>query len=119
MKPLLRFGAALALAGFASLALAHAKLKHSIPANGANLAVPPSELRLTYNEAVEPAMSSVTVRGPEGKPVAIEKAVVSKQDDKVLSVPLPQLAPGAYRVEWSTMGHDGHATKGALSFTVK
>ena len=119
MKQLVRITASLALAAFASSAFAHAKLQTSTPANGATLSAAPSELRFEYNEAVEPAMSSVKLVGPDSKPVTTDKAEVSKDDDKVLLVKVPKLPAGAYRVEWSTMGHDGHHTKGTVSFTVK
>lgn len=119
MKHLIRISASLALAALASSAFAHAKLQNSTPANGATLPSVASELRLEYNEAIEPAMSSVKVLGPDSKPVVIEKAEVSKDDDKVLLVKVPKLPVGAYRVEWSTMGRDGHHTKGTVNFTVK
>jgi methionine-rich copper-binding protein CopC len=32
---------------------------------------------------------------------------------------VPTLAAGAYKAQWSTVGHDGHRVKGELSFTVK
>ncbi len=119
MKHLIRISASLAMAAFAVSAFAHAKLQSSIPANGATLSSAPGELRFEYNEAVEPAMSSVKVMGPDNKPVTVEKAEVSKDDDKVLLVKVPKLPAGAYRVDWSTMGHDGHHTKGTVGFTVK
>ena len=119
MKHLIKMSASLALAAFVSSTFAHAKLQNSTPANGATLSPAPSELRLEYNEAIEPAMSSVKVMGPDGRPVTIEKAEAAKNDDKVLVVKVPPLPAGAYRVEWSAMGHDGHHTKGTVNFTVK
>lgn len=119
MNHLIDIGATLALAVFASSACAHAKLQNSVPPNGATLSTAPSELRLQYNEAVEPAMSSVKVLGPDSRPVAVDKAEGLKADDKVLLVKVPRLPAGAYRVEWSTMGYDGHRTKGTVGFTVK
>ena len=119
MKHLIRISTSLALAAFGSSAFAHAKLQHSIPANGSTVSSTPGELRFEYNEPVEAAMSSVKVLGPDSKPVPVEKAEVSKDDGKVLLVKLPTLPAGAYRVEWGTMGHDGHHTKGTVSFTVK
>lgn len=119
MKHLARISALLAMATFTVSAFAHAKLQNSTPANGAALSSAPSELRFEYNEAVEPAMSSVKVMGPDNKPVTVGKAEVSKDDDKVLLVKVPKLRAGAYRVEWSTMGHDGHHTKGTVGFTVQ
>jgi methionine-rich copper-binding protein CopC len=34
-------------------------------------------------------------------------------------VPVSKLRAGSYRVEWSTMGRDGHHVKGDVRFTVK
>jgi methionine-rich copper-binding protein CopC len=119
VKHFIRISASLALAAFGSSAFAHAKLQNATPANGASLSSAPSELRFEYNEPIEPAMSSVKVMGPDSKAVTTDKATLSKDDDKVLLVKVPKLAAGAYRVEWSTMGHDGHRTKGMVGFTVK
>jgi len=109
--------AALALASAA--AFAHAKLQNSIPANGASVAPAPAELRLQYDEPVEVAMSTVKLTGPGEAPVAIDKVVADPSDDKTIVQPLPRLAAGDYRVQWTTMGHDGHHTKGEIRFTVK
>lgn len=119
MNQLVKVAAAIALALGASAVFAHAKLENSIPANGATVTSAPNELRLRYSEPVEQAMSSVKVMAADGSPVASEKAEVAKNDDKTLVVKLPALSAGGYRVEWSTMGHDGHHTKGNINFTVK
>jgi methionine-rich copper-binding protein CopC len=119
MKHLLKMTASLALALGTSSTFAHAMLQGSTPANGATLASSPGELRFAFNEPVEPAMSSVKVIGPDGSRVPAEKPAATKDDDKALLVRMPKLPAGAYQVEWSTMGHDGHHTKGALSFVVK
>jgi methionine-rich copper-binding protein CopC len=103
----------------ASTAFAHARLERSTPADGATVASSPAELRLQYNEPVEAAMSTVKLDGPSGAPVALDKATADKQDNRTLVVALPKLAAGDYRVDWATMGRDGHHTKGQLHFTVK
>jgi methionine-rich copper-binding protein CopC len=97
---------------------AHAKLQTSTPADGATVAAP-AELRLQYNEPVEAAMSAVTLTGPGGAAVAAGKPAADKADEKALVLSLPALAPGSYRVDWATVGHDGHRTKGEIRFTVK
>src|SRR5438067_1761414 len=100
-------------------AFAHARLQNSTPANGASVAPAPAELRLQYNEPVELAMSTVKMTGPGDAAVATDKAVADPSDDKTIVQPLPKLAAGDYRVQWTTMGHDGHHTKGEIRFTVK
>lgn len=116
MKKILAF-TALTLAS--ALAFAHARLQTSAPANGASVGPAPTELRLQYNEPVEVAMSTVRITGPGDAAVATGKVVADPGDDKTLVQPLPKLAAGDYRVQWTTMGHDGHHTQGAIRFTVK
>jgi len=100
-------------------AFAHARLQASTPANGASVGPAPTELRLQYNEPIEAAMSTVKLTGPGDATVATDKVVADPGDDKTLVQPLPKLAAGDYRVQWTTMGHDGHHTKGEIRFTVK
>jgi methionine-rich copper-binding protein CopC len=119
MKHLLRISVSLGMLAIASSAFAHARLQNSTPANDAVVSSAPTELRFAYNEAIEPAMSLVKLLGPDSKPVSIEKVEISQEDDKVLLVKVPRLLPGLYRAQWSTMGHDGHPTKGVIRFTVK
>jgi len=116
MKQTLTF-TALALAS--AMAFAHAKLETSTPAVGATVTPAPSELRLTYNEPVEVAMSTVKLTGPGDAAVTLDKVGGDPKDDRTLVQPLPKLAPGDYRAQWNTMGHDGHHTKGEVRFTVK
>jgi methionine-rich copper-binding protein CopC len=106
------------LAVAATGAFAHAKLQAAEPASGA--AVPaPGEVKLHFNEAVEPAMSTVTVTGPAKAAVEVGKPTGASGDAKTLVTTLPKLSAGEYRLEWSTMGHDGHHTKGEYRFSVK
>jgi len=102
-----------------ALAFAHARLQTSTPADGATVTAAPSELRLKYNEPVEVAMSTVKITGPGDTAVATDKVLADPGDDKALVQALPKLAPGNYRVRWSTMGRDGHHTRGEMHFTVK
>ncbi|MBV8501591.1 MAG: copper homeostasis periplasmic binding protein CopC [Paucibacter sp.] len=120
MKNLLTLSTlALATSLATSPAFAHAKLQSSNPADGAALATAPTELRLKYNEPVEIAMSSIKLIGPGNAAVVTDKIAADPRDDKALVQPLPKLAPGEYRVQWNTMGRDGHHTKGEIRFTVK
>jgi len=116
MKQFLTF-TAFALAS--AMAFAHAKLETSTPAVGSTVSPAPTEMRLTYNEPVEVAMSTIKLSGPGDAAIALEKVAADPKDEKTLVQPLPKLAPGDYRVQWNTMGHDGHHTKGEVRFTVK
>ena len=119
MNKFLRTAAALFTAAATSSAFAHAKLQKSEPENGSTVTTSPAALKLRYNESVEPAMSGVKFFGPGDKAVQAGKPVLAEGDDKTLVVPVPKLSSGDYRVEWSTMGHDGHHMKGEVRFTVK
>jgi len=110
------FGSALLVASTA--ASAHAKLQTSEPAAG-QAGPAPSVVKLHFNEAVEPAMSTVKVFGPADAAVEVGKPAGAEGDAKTLVSTLPKLTAGDYRLEWSTMGHDGHHMKGEFRFTVK
>jgi copper resistance protein C len=101
------------------LALAHAKLRTSSPADGAAVASSPAELRLQYNEPVETAMSTVKLTGPGEAAVTLDAVAGDPTDDKTLIQRLPRLPAGDYRVQWTTMGRDGHHTQGEIRFAVK
>ena len=100
-------------------ALAHGKLLSSDPANGSAVATAPVEIRMKFSEPIEIAFTSVKLLGPEAKEIATVKAQAGKEDARTAVVPLPGLAAGNYRAQWSTMGHDGHHVKGEIAFTVK
>jgi methionine-rich copper-binding protein CopC len=116
----------LALAGAAGLALsatgawAHPKLIGSLPAAGAVVSTGPSEIRLTFNEGLEPSLSGIDIKNQAGEKITLGKASLSPTDKKELVIPLPAaLADGTYSVEWHAVAADSHRVKGSYSFTVK
>ena len=119
MKSPVCASAALLLALAAPAAWAHAVLRDSDPPAGSTLAAAPKQIRLQFNEALEPAFASVRLTGPGGKEVVTGKAVVDKADGRTLVLPLPALEAGAYNAKWSAMGHDGHRMKGEVGFALK
>jgi copper transport protein len=114
--------AAMLLAAFGapSAALAHPTLVSSNPANGATLAASPAELVLVFSKSVQADLSSITLAGPAGTPVVVlGRPTQPAGSGKVLVARVPRvLAPGKYLVTWRAAGNDGHAVKGAFSFTV-
>jgi len=101
------------------MAMAHATLKNAAPAAGSVAEAPPKEIALTFNEAVEPAFSNITVADGAGKEVATEKAKVDEANPAILRLAVPGLSAGTYTVSWAVAGHDGHRRKGDFKFTVK
>ena len=108
-----------ALALWPALALAHAVLVKSVPAQRAALAEPPPRVELWFNERLEPAYSKASVTNEAGTQVDLRDVTVSAQDPRRLSLSLPALAPGRYTVSFRVLSVDGHVVESKLSFTVK
>ncbi|WP_423369500.1 copper homeostasis periplasmic binding protein CopC [Burkholderia sp. LMG 32019] len=110
-------GAILAAAPVA--ASAHGKLESATPATGSTVDTAPDTLRLTFNEDLEPAFSSVKVSDANGNAVTQDKAKVDAANPRVMTLAMPTLVPGAYTVQWAAMTADAHRTKGTYTFRVK
>jgi methionine-rich copper-binding protein CopC len=104
---------------FTSSAFAHAKLQSSDPEAGSTLDTAPKQVRLKFNEALEPAFSKIKVTGPQNNEIAVAGTTVDKADPTVMAAPLPALSTGEYHIQWTAMTHDGHKVKGDVTFKVK
>lgn len=100
-------------------AQAHAVLERAAPQAGSELQIAPKEIRLRFNETLEPAFSKIVLLDANNIAVALPKTVIAKTHSNVISSPLPLLKSGQYRVRWTTMTHDGHKVKGEYTFKVK
>jgi len=111
----------LALAGAVTLAapavaLAHASLVRSDPADGAVLATPPRVVRLLFDDTIrtQPGVRAVRNGGNSilgGRPRVL--------NDRTLVIPLaPGLRRGDYTVLWRALSDDGHAVAGIITFGV-
>ncbi|WP_027882753.1 copper resistance CopC family protein [Meiothermus rufus] len=146
MRFFLPIGATLALAG---VALAHAYLVSSSPADGAVLREAPSQVRLSFTEAVELRFSRFKVYPLEAPREALNnpqrlrmlaEALVAQvlplRDDEARRVDMglvtpgrtaenvqlalkPGLKPGAYVVMWQVLSVDTHTTRGFLLFVYR
>ncbi|RKP49480.1 copper resistance CopC family protein [Trinickia fusca] len=110
--------AALTLA-VAQLAHAHAYPTHQAPAAGSTVNTSQNEVIIDFDDALEPAFSSIAVTDAHGKSVTSGKAVFDPANAKRMSVRLAALAPGVYSVAWVAVAADGHRTQGHYTFTVK
>lgn len=97
---------------------AHAHPKSEVPADGATVAAPP-EVTISFDDALEPVFSSITVSDTQGHSVISTKADLDAVSHKILHLNLPVLAPGIYQVKWVAVSIDGHRTTGIYRFTVK
>ncbi|WP_246176589.1 copper homeostasis periplasmic binding protein CopC [Pandoraea soli] len=107
-----------AMAILSSNVWAHAHLKAASPADKASVSSP-SELDLTFSEALTLKFSGATLTGPDQKEVNLGDAMLM-DGGKMLMIGVPgKLAPGAYKVNWRALSVDGHKTSGTYTFTVK
>ena len=106
-------------AAVAAGAQAHAKITASEPAAQSELHGAPKHIRLTFNEALEPAFSKIALFEDNGAQVPLPKMARDPNAPKVLLSAVPALPPGQYRVRWSAMGHDGHKTRGEFAFRIR
>jgi methionine-rich copper-binding protein CopC len=92
-------------------------LDRAVPAVGSTVHVPPTEVRIQYTEALEPAYSTARVEDAGGATVSTA-AHVNPNEPSVLIVPLGPLKPGRYKVFWKVLSVDTHVTDGTFTFTV-
>ncbi|HKU00181.1 MAG TPA: copper resistance protein CopC [Paraburkholderia sp.] len=109
---------ALAFAGV-QLAWAHAYPTHRQPPAGSTVTAAQNTVVIDFDDALEPAFSSIDVTDAAGKSVISGKATVDSSNARRMSVALDPLAAGKYTVKWIAVAADGHRTTGHYSFTVK
>lgn len=94
-------------------AFAHARLTDSTPAANAGVKSP-GQIRLHFSEPLEPAFSGATLKDAAGKTIPASAAVGAAG----ITLIAPMLRPGAYTVEWHSVGHDTHRVSGHFTFKV-
>jgi copper resistance protein C len=102
----------------ATSAWANAFLDHAEPAVSSSVGVPPKEIKVWFTQELQPALSQIQLFDRHGKPVTQERATVDPTDPALLSLPVPAMRPGRYRVSWRVMSVDGHMTVGTFFFTI-
>jgi methionine-rich copper-binding protein CopC len=96
-------------------AFGHAKLLGTSPAMGEQLEHPPRQLTLNFNEAVQLGTLKLSTDGKD-VPLTLDRGAAAAPQ---VTVTLPTLAPGTYRVQWSALTvDDGHVVKGTFSFVI-
>jgi hypothetical protein len=98
---------------------AHAFLDHALPKVGSEVSPAPTEVKIWFTQAVEPAFSSIQVFSANGNEVDKKNTHVDKSDAHLLIVSLETVPPGTYKVEWKVVSVDTHRTHGDFKFVVK
>jgi copper resistance protein C len=107
-----------ALLGLVCTAAAHGVLERSDPRAGSTLRSAPSQVRLQFTGAIEPAYSRVHVLDGVGRRVDLGDSTVDPTNPALLRVSLPTLPAGRYKVAWRVLSVDSHLTEGDFTFRV-
>ncbi|MGH6822906.1 MAG: copper resistance CopC family protein [Methylocella sp.] len=100
-------------------AAAHSRLVKSDPSARAVIEKAPKELKLWFNEGVEPAFAKVWIVPAQGAQIPLTSRGDSA-DPKLLIVTLPNKLPaGPVNIGYHMLSVDGHTVDDKLSFTVK
>jgi len=109
-------GAAL-LSGISVTAVAaHVELITSSPAAGANLPTAPTNVTITFDDELDPDLSSFTVADASSVEVGAGEVDLTVADRNVMTGPVTITKPGVYTVTYRVAGVDGHQLEGSFSF---
>jgi copper transport protein len=98
-------------------AWAHANARGTDPPQGARLTVLLPSIRLWFDEAVVPEVSTLRLLDRAGKVVQEGPLKFTDPERKAAEFPLEKIEPGAYTVAWKVLSAvDGHVTRGAFAF---
>jgi methionine-rich copper-binding protein CopC len=103
----------------ANSVFAHAALVKSDPPRRAALAISPKHIQLWFNEKIEGAYASITVKDSQQNIVTTNNPETVADDPKSIVLSLPQLEPGRYMVHYRVMSVDGHVIESNFDFNVK
>ena len=99
-------------------AFAHAALLKTVPQASVTLSHAPSQVSLTYSEAVEPRFAIVSITDAAAHQESSGPPRRSAADPDTLIVPLKHVPEGWYLVYWRVISVDGHPVRGAFTFAV-
>jgi copper resistance protein C len=100
-------------------ASAHSRLVKSDPSARAMLATAPKELKLWFNEGVEPAVAKVWIVPAHGAQIPLTSRGDSS-NPRLLIVTLPDHLPaGPVNIGYHMLSVDGHVVEDKLVFTIK
>ncbi|HEY7847338.1 MAG TPA: copper resistance CopC family protein [Candidatus Limnocylindria bacterium] len=97
-------------------ASAHVEIVSSSPEAGDNLDTAPTEVVVTFNEELDPDLSTFTVTDADDNEVGSGEVDLTVADRNVLLGEVSISDPGVYTVSYSVAGVDGHPIEGTFSF---
>src|SRR5690606_35417606 len=100
------------LVGYAQPASAHAILVKAVPEPNTSVAELPEQIVLSFNERLESELFYIRMYDENGRLAVNEKAVIS-EDQKTVSLKVPDLGEGRFTVSYHVISADGHPVEGA------
>jgi methionine-rich copper-binding protein CopC len=100
-----------------AVAMAHAELVSTDPAEGATVEGSPTEISATFSEALLAEGSGLSLRDAAGERIAVGD-VDPDDEERLVITDVPDLAPGEYEARWTARSDDGHLERGTWTFTV-
>ena len=98
-------------------ASAHATLESSSPADGQSVLTSPSEIRITFSEAVTTISGALSVLNADGKTVDTGNSEIV--GGRTLVAPISEtLSDGTYVATYRVLSADGHPVSGSILFGV-
>lgn len=110
-QTILALMAAIALSTSAS---AHSKSEETTPANEAVVATVDA-IEIKFDDPMR--VTAISLSGPDGD-VDIERKTGLDPVTFFRAVPITEITPGAYTVEWRGLSADGHPMQGTFGFAV-
>lgn len=99
-------------------AWAHAALLRTDPQASGTVETSPSQVALTYDEAVAPKFAVISVTDARGQQETTAAPAALPSDPDTIAVPVRHLPEGWYLVYWRVISADGHPVRGAFTFAV-
>jgi methionine-rich copper-binding protein CopC len=100
-------------------AQAHSTLQRSEPKDGVVLKQAPNEIRIWFTEPIKISLSTIEVRSESGKQADEKDAHADAKESNLIHLSLaPNLGAGTYKVSYTAVAQDMHATKGSFTFRV-
>jgi copper resistance protein C len=95
---------------------AHAFVDHTEPAVGSQIHSAPAQVKIWFTEKLEPALSKIQVFDTSGQQVDKRDVKIDRSNAALLTVSLPELKPGKYKIVWRAVSVDTHVTTGNFTF---
>jgi methionine-rich copper-binding protein CopC len=95
---------------------AHAFVDHAEPSVGSQIHGAPTQVKIWFTEKLEPAFSKIQVFDLSGREIDKHDCQIDQSNGALLTVSLPELKPGKYKVVWRAVSVDTHVTTGNFTF---